>query len=120
MEAIIVAIITIVPACITAVVSFRRQGTVNTSTVDMSNKDMDEIKASMNELFLEQTQLWNEKTNKLEAEIKELDQSQKNITKALTQALSLFGEILASESSLSIPMREKISHMIHNLQDLIK
>lgn len=81
---------------------------------------MDIIRGYMVETLIEQKADFAKTTDKLEAEIKELDTKQKEITKALSQALSLFAEILASENNLSAAIKRKISNMIRDLQDLIK
>lgn len=117
-EAIIIAIITGIPAIVAAILGFlNKKEKSDAAIVDVSERDMDSIKEMVREIALNNDQYINKKLSSMQTQIDKLKKSQIRMRAGLMRALDVLTGILTDEKELKDVTRVRIQGAMNDISD---
>lgn len=117
-EAIIIAIITGVPALVAAILGyFNKKEKADVDVVDVSDRDMSAIKEIVKEIALSNDQYINRKLNSMQSQIDRLKKSQLRMKSGLMRAMDVFTGILTEEKNLQDVTKIRIQGAMNDIND---
>ena len=117
-EAIIIAIITGVPALVAAILGFlNKREKADVDIVDVSERDMSQIKEIVQQIALSNDQYINKKLNSMQTQIDRLKKSQLRMKAGLMRAMDVFTGILTEEKELKDVTKIRIQGAMNDIND---
>lgn len=117
-EAIIIAIITGIPALVASILAyFNKKEKADVDIVDVSERDMDSIKEMVREIALNNDQYINKKLSSMQTQIDKLKKSQIRMRAGLMRALDVLTGILTDEKELKDVTRVRIQGAMNDISD---
>lgn len=117
-EAIIIAIITGIPALIAAILGFlNKKEKADADIVDVSDRDMSQIKEIVQQIALSNDQYINRKLNSMQGQIDRLKKSQLRMKSGLMRAMDVFTGILTEEKELKDVTKIRIQGAMNDIND---
>lgn len=117
-EAIIIAIITGIPALVASILGyFNRKEKADASVVDVSDRDMEHIKEMVREIALNNDKYINKKLSSMQGQIDRLKRSQIKMRAGLMRALDVLTGVLTDEKELKDVTRVRIQGAMADISD---
>lgn len=117
-EAIIIAIITGIPALLAAILGFlNKKEKADASVVDVSDRDMQHIKEMVKEIALNNDNYINQKLTSMQSQIDRLKKSQIKMKSGLMRALDVLTWVLTEEKELRDVTKIKIQGAMSDIND---
>lgn len=117
-EAIIIAIITGIPAILAAILGFlNKKEKSDAAIVDVSDRDMQHIKEMVKEIALNNDEYINKKLSSMQTQIDKLKKSQIRMRAGLMRALDVLTGILTDEKELKDVTRVRIQGAMNDISD---
>lgn len=117
-EAIIIAIITGVPALLAAILGYlNKREKADVDVVDVSDRDMEHIKQIVQEIALSNDKYINKKLSSMQGQIDRLKRSQLRMRAGLMRALDVLTGVLTDEKELKDVTRVRIQGAMADISD---
>ena len=117
-EAIIIAIITGVPALLAAILGYlNKREKADVDVVDVSDRDMEHIKEMVREIALSNDKYINKKLSSMQTQIDRLKRSQLRMKSGLMRAMDVFTGILTEEKELKDVTKIRIQGAMADIND---
>ena len=117
-EAIIIAIITGVPALLAAILGYlNKREKADVDVVDVSDRDMEHIKQIVQEIALSNDKYINKKLSSMQGQIDKLKRSQLRMKSGLMRAMDVFTGILTEEKELKDVTKVRIQGAMADIND---
>lgn len=117
-EAIIIAIITGIPALVASILAyFNKKEKADVDVVDVSERDMSQIKEIVKEIALSNDQYINKKLSSMQSQIDKLKRSQLRMKSGLMRAMDVFTGILTEEEDLKDVTKVRIQGAMADIND---
>ena len=117
-EAIIIAIITGIPALVASILAyFNKKEKADVDIVDVSERDMSQIKEIVKEIALSNDQYINKKLSSMQTQIDKLKRSQLRMKSGLMRAMDVFTGILTEEKELKDVTKVRIQGAMADIND---
>ena len=117
-EAIIIAIITGVPALLAAILGYlNKKEKADVDVVDVSDRDMEHIKQIVQEIALSNDKYINKKLSSMQGQIDKLKRSQLRMKSGLMRAMDVFTGILTEEKELKDVTKVRIQGAMADIND---
>lgn len=117
-EAIIIAIITGIPALVASILAyFNKKEKADVDIVDVSERDMSQIKEIVKEIALSNDAYINKKLSSMQGQIDRLKRSQLRMRAGLMRALDVLTGVLTDEKELKDVTRVRIQGAMADISD---
>lgn len=115
-EAVLVAIITGIPALIAAILGFlNKRQKADLEVIDVSDKDMESIKSMISQIISTNENFMEMRVKALQAQINAVKKSQYRLRNALLKSLDTLSSILSEEDNLKDVTRIRINSTISEI-----